>query len=151
MLKDGMRGRGYVHFVLTDENSEIKLDQWYRNMIVNTGLAHIADQLAETPTQAAMSYMSVGSGSTAVVSSDTTLGSELSRVALSTRTAAAAVVTYTATFSAGQGTGTLYEAAIFNASSAGNMLARLVYGIITKASGDTLAITWTLTLADDGA
>jgi len=150
MLRDKVRGIGKVHFLLTGENGEIKLEQWCKNLVVNTGLYHIADQLASTPAQTRMTHMAVGSGSTAVSASNTTLVAELSRVAFTAQTASSGVVTYTATFSAGAGTGTLYEAGILNAASAGEMLSRLTYGVITKASGDTLAVTWTLTFTDDG-
>jgi len=47
---------------------------------------------------------------------------------------------------AGYGTGAVSEAGIFNASSAGDMLARTVFSTINKAAADTLGITWTITV-----
>lgn len=151
-MKEGIKVRGNVHLILTDENGNVKVDRLEKNLVVATGLAYIADAISKTPGSTVMTHMAVGSGSTAASASDTTLVAELTRVALtgSTPTDAGAVVTYTCTFSAGAGTGTLYEAGIFNAASSGTMLSRLVYGVITKAAGDTLAVTWTLTFADDG-
>jgi hypothetical protein len=56
-------------------------------------------------------------------------------------------VTYVSTFAAGNATGTLVEAGLFNASVAGTMLARTTFTAIPKGAGDTLTITWVLTIA----
>ena len=45
----------------------------------------------------------------------------------------------------------LREAGIFNAASSGTMLARAVYANIDKQAGDTLTITWTVTIGTAGA
>lgn len=144
---------GLVHFTLIGPDGEIKEDRYEHNLVTTAGLSHIADQLSSSPGEAAMGYMALGSGSTAATAGDTALEGEFStggRNALATRTDSGAVVTYTCTFSAGESTGAVTEAGILNDVSAGTLLARLVFGVITKASGDTLAITWTLTFADDG-
>lgn len=58
---------------------------------------------------------------------------------------------YTAYFSAGQGTGSLREAALISALvTGGTILARVVYDLITKGASDGLSATWTVTFADDG-
>jgi len=56
-----------------------------------------------------------------------------------------------ASWAAGDGTGALVEAGILNAASAGTLLARVVFSVINKGAADTLEITWTLTIADDGS
>lgn len=145
---------GRVHLTLLDENGNVKEEREENNMVVAAGLNHIADQLSSSPGDAAMGYMALGSGTTAATGTDTTLGNEFStggRNALTSRTDSGAVVTYTCTFSAGESTGAVTEAGILNNSSGGTLLARLVFAAINKAAGDTLAITWTLTFADDGA
>lgn len=149
-MKEGIRVGGKVHFVLYDEDGNVKLERWAKNLVVNTGLAYIADALSVSPGSTVMNQMGVGSGSTAASASDTALEGLFTKVALtgSTPTDSGAVVTYTATFSAGAGTGALTEAGLFNASAV--MLSRLVYGVITKGASDTLAVTWTLTFTDDG-
>ena len=139
-----------VKLVLIGSDGKIKLVRYGKNMVVNTGLAHIADQLSSSPGGAAMSHMAVGSGTTATSGATTTLETELGRVALSSRTDAGAVVTYVATFPAGTGTGALTEAGILNNSSGGSLLCRLVYDVINKGASDALQVTWTLTGADDG-
>jgi hypothetical protein len=91
--------------------------------------------------------MAVGSSNTAAVTSQTALGGELGRVALTSTTRAANTVTYVGTFPAGTGTGAITEAGILNAATTGNMLCRTVFGVVTKAAGDTVIITWNVTVA----
>ena len=91
--------------------------------------------------------MAVGSSSTAAATSQTALGTELGRVALDSTSRATNTITYVATFPAGTGTGSITEAGILNAGSTGNMLCRTVFGVVTKASGDTVVITWNVTVA----
>jgi hypothetical protein len=39
------------------------------------------------------------------------------------------------------------EAGVFNAATGGDMLCRTVFDVVNKAADDTMAITWTVTLA----
>ena len=56
-------------------------------------------------------------------------------------------IEYVTTSGAGVATGAVTEAGIFNASSSGTMLCRTVFAVVNKGSGDTLQVTWTVTLA----
>ena len=61
-------------------------------------------------------------------------------------------VEYKATFAANVATGALNEAGIFNATTAGTMMCRTVFGgssagVINKGANDTLTITWRVTVA----
>ena len=98
-----------------------------------------------TPT--VMSHMAVGSSNTAAAVGDTTLGTELGRVALASATSTGAVVTYTATFGAGTGTGAVVEAGILNNSSGGTLLCRSVFPVVNKGVDDGMSITWTVTVS----
>ena len=91
--------------------------------------------------------MAVGSDATAAATGQTALGAELGRVVFDSTARVANVNTYIATFPAGTGTGALTEAAILNASSTGNMLCRTTFSTVNKASGDTVVITWNVTVA----
>ena len=51
-----------------------------------------------------------------------------------------------ASFGPGVDTGTLREAGLFSLTSGGTMFARQTFGDIVKAAGDTLVLTWQLTL-----
>ena len=55
--------------------------------------------------------------------------------------------TVTVTVLAGTGTGAITEAGIFNASTNGTMLCRTVFPVVTKQAGDTIAITWKVTVS----
>lgn len=136
-----------VHIELFDENGKLKEERFVHNLVVTTGLAHIADQLSSSPGQGAMSHMEVGTGTTAAAAGDTALQTALDRNALTSRTDSGAVVTYVGTWAAGDATGAITEYGIFNASSSGTMLARVVDSVINKGASDTLVVTWTLTFS----
>lgn len=118
------------------------------NLVVTVGKNFIASSMIKTTTNspAAMSHMAIGSDQTAAAAANTTLGLELGRSALTSSTVSANAVTYTATFAAGTGTGDIKEAGIFNAASAGTMLCRTTFPIVTKQAGDSIAITWVVTV-----
>lgn len=155
MLKSGLLPRVNVHAVLRGADGEIKEERHAHNLVTDAGCAHIADQLASSHGESEMSHMAVGTDNTAAAAGNTTLGTELDRNALDSRTQGAAAddhkVVYVASWAAGDGTGAIVEAGLFNAATAGTLLARVVFSVINKGASDTLEITWTLTIADDGA
>lgn len=118
-----------------------------KNLVVSVGKTNIAARMAGN-TVAVMSHMAVGTGNTAAVVGDTTLGSELARVALTVQggTPSSNTVTYSASFPAGTGTGALAEAGVFNASSTGTMLCRTVFPVINKQAADSITITWVISI-----
>ena len=143
---------GQVFLELVDHRGRLKFEEIVDNLVVDAGEAHIADQLSSAPGGAAMSHMAIGTGATAAAFGDTALGAETDRNALTSRTDATNVVTYVGTWAQGDGTNAaLREAGIFNAASVGTMLARAVYSNIDKQAGDTLTITWTVTIGTTGA
>lgn len=115
------------------------------NLVVTTGTQFIAGRM--TGTANVMSFMAIGSGTTAAVIGDTALGSELGRAAISSGTTTLAVTTYVCTLGAGVGTGAVTEAGIFNAASAGTMLCRTVFAVVNKDASDTMSITWLITVS----
>jgi len=148
--QDAFQIGGHVVLELFDADGELKERRETDNLVVNTGLYHIADQLAEQD-ESAMSHMAVGTDDTAAAAGNTTLGSEAGRVALSSTTqgagASADEVTYVGAFGAGTGTGALVEAGILNADSGGILLCRTVFDVINKGASDSLTITWVLTIS----
>ena len=120
---------------LFDAEGNLKDSREVHNLVVTAGKNHIADQLSSSPGDTAMGWMAVGTGSTAPAAGNTALGAEIDRNALTSRTDASGVVTYVGDW-----------AAIFNASSAGVMLARATFTAINKGASDTLKITWTVTV-----
>ena len=144
-MNDGLKLRGDVALVLRDKNGNVKEERKIKNLIVNTGLNFICDRMKNDET--AMSHMALGSGSTAAAAGDTTLGSQLgSREALDSDTVSSNTITYTSSFEAGDATGAVTEAGIFNATSGGTMLCRTVFAVVNKSADDSLSVTWTITL-----
>lgn len=141
---------GQLDIVLFDKNGVVKETQTVENLVVNAGLAFIISRMVGT-SKSVMGFMAVGSGSTAPAAGDTALGSQLgSRKALDSTTITGSnneKVQYICTFAAGEGTGAITEAGIFNASSSGDMLCRTVFAVVNKAADDTMVITWTVTLS----
>ena len=118
-----------------------------KNLVVAVGKTNIAARMAGN-TAAVMSHMAIGTGNTAATTSDTTLSSELARVALTVAggTPSSNTVTYSALFPAGTGTGSLEEAGVFNAGASGTMLCRTVYPVINKQAADSITITWVISI-----
>ena len=145
MLQDSLKLSGRVGIVLRDKDGNIIEEQTTENLVVNDGLNFICSRMEGT-SQNVMSHMAVGTDSTAVAAGDTTLGTELARVALTSTTVSTNTIEYVASYSAGTGTGALVEAGIFNAASAGDMLCSVRFDVINKAAADSMTITWTITL-----
>jgi len=141
---------GELHIVLRDEDGNIKDEETVKNLIVTVGKNHIADQMADQG-EAAMSHMAIGTGTTAAAAGDTTLETELDRNALTSTTQGtegnAHKVTYVGDWAAGDGTGAITEAGIFNDASAGAMLCRTVFAVKNKGASDIMGLTWTLTIS----
>ena len=145
MIKEALKLRGDVALVLRDKDGNVKDERKIENLIVDTGLNFICDRMKDDET--AMTHMALGSGSTAAAAGDTTLGSQLgSREDLDSSTVTANQIVYVASFEAGDATGAVTEAGIFNASSGGTMLCRTVFSVVNKAADDTLTVNWTITL-----
>jgi len=139
---------GELKIVVTAPDGTVKHEQEVKNLVVTTGLGYIASRMKDA-TATAMSHMAIGTGSTAAAAGNTTLGTESARVALTSTTVTAAAVAYVATFPAGTPASltAITEAGLFNASSAGTMLCRTVFSVVNKDAGDTMSITWTVTMA----
>jgi len=141
---------GVLEQTLTGPDGKVKAHDVVTNLIVSAGRNHVVDQLSDQA-QAAMSHMAIGTGTTTAALTDTALGTEAHRNALTSTVAGTGTennkVTYTADFAAGEGTGTITEAGIFNSSSAGTMLCRTVFAAKEKAAGDTLRQVWTITIS----
>lgn len=145
MIRDGLKITGALEVKLFGADGAVKDTRTIKNLVVNAGKNFIAARMVGTPT--AMSHMAIGAGTTAAAVGDTALGSELGRVALASSAASGAVVTHTATFGAGTGTGAVTEAGIFNASSGGTMQCRSVFPVVNKGADDGMSITWTITVS----
>ncbi len=134
-----------------DENGNLKEERQLKNLVVTAGKNFIASRLGSA-SSAVMGWIEVGTSNTAPAVGNTTLSAPVagSRTALTSLTSGvptANAIRHIVTLGAGVGTGALVEAGIFNASSAGTMLCRTTFGVITKGAGDAIVITWDLTIS----
>ncbi len=141
MINDGLNLKGKLAIALNGE-----VVQEVDNIVVTAGKGYVASRMKDA-TATAMSHMAIGSGTTNPAAGDTALETELGRVALTSTAVSSNVVTYTATFAAGTGTGAVTEAGILNASSSGTLLCRTEFSVVNKGSADSMTITWTVTVS----
>ena len=145
-MEDSLKLKGDVFITVKDKDGNVKEERHEENLVVSAGLNFICDRMEGT-SEAVMSHMGLGSGSTAAAAGDADLGSLLgSREALDSTTVSSNTITYVASFEAGDATGAVTEAGIFNASTGGTMLCRVVFAAINKAADDTMSVTWVITL-----
>ena len=141
MLHDNFQMTGHLSIAINDA-----VVQEVPNLVVTDGKEFVASRMKDTA-KAAMSHMAIGTGSTSPAAGDSALGSQADRNALTSTTVSGATVTYVATFAAGEGTGAITEAGLFNASSAGDMLCRTVFAVVNKGASDSMTITWAVTVS----
>jgi hypothetical protein len=115
------------------------------NLVVTAGKNWVADRMNNANT--VMTYMALGTGTTAAAAGNTTLVTELDRNALTSTTVLNNTIAYAATWAAGDATGAITEAGIFDAASGGDMLARTVFSVVNKGASDSITITWTITIS----
>ena len=138
-----------VYFVLKDKNGVIKKEWKGANLITNAGFAALASRLNGAGSEAAFTFIGIGTGTTAANVSDTALESEITTGGGSRAAATASRVTtdvtndtaqlvltfnFTASFS-------VTETGVLNAASSGTLLNRQVFTAVAVTSGDSLQIT----------
>jgi len=141
MLNDDLTLKGHLSIAVNGE-----VVQQVPNLVVTTGKNYVASRMKDATTSA-MSHMAIGTGSTSPAAGNTALGSESHRSALTSTTVSSNVVSYVASFGAGDGTGAITEAGLFNASSSGDMLCRTTFSVVNKGSQDSMTITWEVTVS----
>jgi hypothetical protein len=144
VIKEGVQIKDNVKIVLRGPDGKVKHSSVH-NTVTTAGKNGAADQVLAAPTLNKPTHMAIGTGTP----SATLLGAEIDRNALTTKTRSGAVVTMVGDWAAGDGTGAITEAGIFDIATANtvNMWTSASFSVVNKAAGDTLQITWTLTFA----
>lgn len=145
-LQETLGIKGELTISVFDRNGNLKEAKKVPNLVVTVGKNYIASRMVGT-SSTVMSHMAIGTGTGTPAVGDTALGTQAGIVALTAFTASTNTVTATATFPAGTGTGAITEAGIFNASSSGTLLCRTTFPVVNKAAGDSIAITWVVTVS----
>ena len=148
MMTEDMQLHGALTLMVTRANGDTETVQ-KNNIIVNVGFDFIADAMGKaTSRPVVMSYIAVGTGTTAAAITQTALVTEIDRNAASyAHTAGTKTFTFTATFAAGDATGAITESGVFNASSGGIMLDRVVFPVVNKGVDDSLTAVFTFTMS----
>ncbi len=145
MLKSTIELDTNVHITLLGGDGSIKKELHLKNLITTVGKEFIVSRMGGSSANV-MSHMAIGTNSTAAAASNTTLGAELTRKALSAAVVTGQSIEYSAVFGAGEGTGAITEAGILNAASAGTLLNRLTFSVVNKDAADILIVNWTVSL-----
>ena len=140
-----VKGRGYA-IIHREDGTESVIE--FENVVTTSGLARIAALLAQDSTSFP-SHMSIGDGTVTPTASDTGLGNEIVRTALSGATASGVVLTFRGYFGQGDGNGsTLSEVGLHDSAAGGTFLARaLLDSTIAKTASEAVSVIWTWTFS----
>jgi hypothetical protein len=147
MEDNKLKLKGSLTLTLKKANGEVQTLH-KDNLIVDGGFDFIADAIGNSSQPSPMGYIALGTGTTAAASGQTALVTELDRNAATySHSSGTQTFTFTATFAAGDATGAITEAGVFNASSSGTMLDRVVFSVINKGADDALDAVFTFTMS----
>jgi hypothetical protein len=145
MLKSNITLTGHLLIKKFSEDNKLIYETEVPNLVVTAGKTFIASRTVAN-TAGPMTHMAIGSDATIGALGQTALLNQLARVTFTSTSTSTNTVTFNASFGAGVGTGSIVEAGVFNASSSGTMLCRTTFPVITKGSGETIAISWVVTV-----
>lgn len=143
---------GHWRSTLINSSGTVIQERSFDNLVTTIGKQFLASFLVSAAAAAStftMNYVAIGSSNTPETIADTVLGAELVRQVGTTTYVSPSTVQIISTFSAGIGTGNVFEYGVFNTSvtNTGAMLNHSTKGLITKAAGDTLIVACQLTLS----
>lgn len=129
-------------------DGQLKDKREVHNVVTDTGVYAILDQILVTPDNGKVGWMGLGSGNTLTTGGIQTLIAG-SINALTSKTRANKVITMVGDWDAGDGTGTISEAGtLYQGTTAYPCVMYATFAGIVKGAADTLKITWTLTGAN---
>lgn len=151
--QDNIKLTGIWRFTIRDaKTGKIKRVKEYKNLIPTVGRTMIADNLTNTSPDNTMlaNYIALGTDNTAPANGDTTLGTEVYRNTVASRTNSNNVAYITGFFGATEDDDHYYEAGIFcngtGAADSGVLLSHVAIDI-NKSNTETLTVDWTLTIS----
>jgi len=148
MIEETMQLQGAMTLIVRRASGDIETVH-KDNIIVNVGFDFIADAIGKSASRpSVMGFIALGTGTTAAAASQSALVSELDRNAATyAHTGGTKAFSFTADFPAGDGTGAITEAGVFNAASGGIMLDRVVFPVVNKGADDSLTAVFTFTMS----
>lgn len=153
-IKTIVKCKGSVRKQLFAEDGTLKYDHTDHNLVVDVGLDFIATWLtALTQSTPFMSWIGLGTDSTAPAPGDTDLVAPLATRVQGTLTSPSSMVWQNvASFGPGVDTGAITEAGLFSTdwtfpTPAGTMFARNVFSVVNKSATDTFVLTWSVSFS----
>jgi len=158
----GLLFTGAYDMIVRGPDGQIKSHTHEDNLVVDIGLKTVADQMFPNidlngSTQAQFSYLKIGTGSTAPAGANTDIETAIGGCSAVQDTlvegsfaANTATIVVDASFSGASCAATVQEAVLANAATGGQILSRVLTGATVVGAGDTLDLTYTFTLKDDG-
>lgn len=143
--------RGSLVLVLKDiEGRELQRREIH-NLLVTQGRSWALGQLESVniATAQTISYCAIGSSTVAPTTADTALGAEVTRLAIGTFATSGLTNNPPSwqaqtSYATNLANTTLAEVGLFNSSSAGTMLGHATFTSFTKATSNTLSISYTV-------
>ena len=145
-IQNDVIATGSVRKQLFNAEGILIYDHTDHNLVVTIGKVYLAAWLAAA-SQAGkfMSWVGLGTSSTAPVVGQTDLVTPLATRVQGTLTSSTNTWQNVISFAPGVDTGAITEAGLFSVTSGGTMFARQVFGAVSKGAGDTFVLTWTVT------
>jgi len=151
-MEDTIKLRGSIELQLMDLSGNIVETRKQHNVVVTAGRSWVLQQICSSNivTSQSISQLAVGTGtSNAPATSDSSLQSETTRVAIGTFSTAGLTANppswqAQASFATNQANTTLGEVGLFNSSAAGTLLARATFSTVNKTTSNTLSISYTI-------
>lgn len=154
-LDEGIRlGRASAHIVHRRADGSLVGEETVFNVITNAGRVYLHKQCYDTaPAANGLNYIALSNDTLTETASSTTLSTEIAANGLSRAqgtvtlpTGAGTQTTIAKTFTCTTAPQAAQKAALFSASSAGTMQHALAFTQRSLQIGDTLAVTFTITL-----
>ena len=139
-MKEGIKVKGLLQ-IFDAKTNELLFEK--NNLVLNTGLALMVDNMKVST--AVLTHIAVGTGTTAVIATDTALETELYRKAVTNIDTLANVLTVETQMNAIEANAIWKECGILTASSGGILFNRINIDF-NKTSADVVNIKFTITL-----
>ena len=148
MINQNLHLHGVLTLIHQQADGTIQ-QQHYDNLIMSAGYDFIADSLGNVANRPdVMNYIALGTGIEDTTPEQTTLSAELDRNPASYQhTPGQVSFSFSAQFPAGDATGAITEAGVFNASKGGIMFDRVTFPVVNKGKDDTLTTVFTFTMS----
>lgn len=149
--------KGWIRLDHFDSKGELMETVETPNALMNLGFTEVAGLFCsdQAGSHTAFDYIAVGTGTTAATATQTALITEITNSGMTRATTTGTLVQVNVANDTAQfvksfsvtGSAAVTESGVLNAASDGVMLCRQTFSAINVANGDTLQITWKVTVA----